>query len=387
MASAFVFLTLLIALAACAGGQTQPAVNNPILAGPTVSQSTTSTPEPKPPTAMPEPTPTPTSETSPEQFMLQLINRERGKAGAAPVELGSNRAAQIHADNSLANCHSGHWSMDGLKPYMRYSLAGGYQLHEENVSGDHYCFEMQRFDSLETALTGAMTVLMNSDGHRENILNPTHRAVSLGISWDDYLNIAVVQIFEGEYVKYRNLPQIRDGILSLSGTAVGGVVFSSEEDLIVALHWDPPPRALTRGQLARTSSYGDGVPIAGVSSPSYLEEIPARSTTYLPSFDPHSVPADSPPPQSPEESKALYEEAQRAIVELELVTGSLPMLGASVWKVSTHDFDVVADVGEVLEEYGPGVYTLHVRWVRDEKCCVISMYSIWQGIERPGGYQ
>ena len=71
----------------------------------------------------------------------------------------------------------------------------------------------------------------------------------------------------------------------------------------------------------------------------------------------------------------------------EPVIASVPMLGASVWKVSAHDFDVVADVGEVLEEYGPGVYTLHVWWVRDEKCCVISMYSIWQGIERPRGYQ
>ena len=31
--------------------------------------------------------------------------------------------------------------MDGLKPYMRYSLAGGYQANGENGSGLNYCIK------------------------------------------------------------------------------------------------------------------------------------------------------------------------------------------------------------------------------------------------------
>ena len=59
--------------------------------------------------------------------MLELINDERVSAGLNPVVLGDNAAAQLHAEASLENCFSSHWGIDGLKPYMRYSLAGGYQ--------------------------------------------------------------------------------------------------------------------------------------------------------------------------------------------------------------------------------------------------------------------
>ena len=55
------------------------------------------------------------------------------------MELGQNRAAQIHADNSLDSCIASHWGTDGLKPYMRYSLAGGYQSNTENWYGSDYC--------------------------------------------------------------------------------------------------------------------------------------------------------------------------------------------------------------------------------------------------------
>ena len=319
--------------------------------------------------------------------MLALINEERARVDVAPVKLGSNPAAQIYADNSLANCYGGHWSLDGLKPYMRYSLAGGYQVNDENASGDNYCFESPRFQSKERASKVVMAKLMGSDGHREKILNPTFRAVSLGISYDEHLNIAVIQIFEGEYVKYHSLPQIRDGVLSLSGTAVGGAGFSSEEDLIVALHWDPPPDPLTRGQVARIYSTDSGVPIVRIDPPRQGGEFLNWELTYTPQPDPRSVSADLPPPQSGEESKELHREAKRVRESQESVTTPVPVLGASEWKVSEHDFEVVADVGDALEQQGPGVYTVRVWAVLNEESSIISVYSIWHGIEKPGGYQ
>ena len=75
------------------------------------------------------------------QFLLDLINGERMNAGLGPVALGSNPAAQAHADSMLYNCFSSHWGLDGLKPHMRYSLAGGYQSNAENVSGLSYCIQ------------------------------------------------------------------------------------------------------------------------------------------------------------------------------------------------------------------------------------------------------
>ena len=67
--------------------------------------------------------------------MLELINGERTRAGVNSITLGANIAAQLHAESALQNCTSGHWGVDGLKPYMRYSLAGGYQSNGENGSG------------------------------------------------------------------------------------------------------------------------------------------------------------------------------------------------------------------------------------------------------------
>ena len=73
--------------------------------------------------------------------MLELINAERARAGLNPVILGDNIAAQLHAEAALENCFSSHWGVDGLKPYMRYSLAGGYQSNGENGSGLDYCIK------------------------------------------------------------------------------------------------------------------------------------------------------------------------------------------------------------------------------------------------------
>ena len=79
----------------------------------------------------PERTPTQSSDLSPERrhlkekrYMLELINIERQRAGLSPVGLGSNAAAQLHAESELEHCSSSHWGIDGLKPYMRYSLGG-----------------------------------------------------------------------------------------------------------------------------------------------------------------------------------------------------------------------------------------------------------------------
>ena len=102
-------------------------------------------------------------------YMLELINAERAKAGAPPVTLGDNIAAQVHAEASLENCFSGHWGVDGLKPYMRYSLAGSYHTNGENVSGSDYCVKAsdryRALGSIESEIREMMGGWINSSGH------------------------------------------------------------------------------------------------------------------------------------------------------------------------------------------------------------------------------
>ena len=68
-----------------------------------------------------------------KEYLLELLNRAREEAGVPPVRLGRNIAAQVHAEEALERCFAGHWDGRGLKPYMRYSLVGGYQPGRENV--------------------------------------------------------------------------------------------------------------------------------------------------------------------------------------------------------------------------------------------------------------
>ena len=171
-----------------------------------------------PPTPIPPP---PLRHIEEKHHMLKLINNERVSAGLNPVVLGDNSAAQLHAEASLENCFSSHWGIDGLKPYMRYSLAGGFQSNGENGSGSDYCIQAsdgyRANGSAEQEIRQAMEGWMDSPGHRDNILDPWHRKVNIGLAWDRY-NFQVVQHFEGDYVEYDQLPNIENGVLRISGT-------------------------------------------------------------------------------------------------------------------------------------------------------------------------
>ena len=196
-----------------------------------------------------------------KSYMLELINKERVSAGVPPVELGDNWAAQLHAESALANCFSSHWGIDGLAPYMRYSLAGGYQANGENGSGLGYCFnEEDRVTALKPTkrqMTASIEGFMSSPGHRGNILDKHHRKVNIGIALEDY-NLFVYQHFEGDYVEYEVMPNISDnGVLTLIGTTKNDAEF--DQGVGVTVFYDPPPHGLTRGQLSRTYCYNNGL--------------------------------------------------------------------------------------------------------------------------------
>ena len=193
--------------------------------------------------------------------MLELVNEARTQNGQAPVVLGDNNAAQLHADSLLENCGSGHWGLDGLKPYMRYALAGGYQASGENVSGLHYCntaADRVVRTYIAEQVGKAMIGLMNSPGHRATILRPSYSKVNIGIAWDTY-NFRVVQLFEGDYIEYAQVPTIdAAGVLKLSGRVSNGAGFPSPRDLSIGIFYDPPPEPLTRGQVSHTYCSNSG---------------------------------------------------------------------------------------------------------------------------------
>ena len=326
--------------------------------------------------------------------MLELINAERVRAGVGPVVLGDNVAAQLHAEDALENCFSSHWGMDGLKPYMRYSLAGGYQSNGENVSGIDYCYMPSSgyaaLGPIEQEIREAMNGFMGSPGHRDNILRPSHRKVNIGLAWDVH-NFRLVQHFEGDHVEYSVVPVIEDDVLLLSGTVKNGVLFRGSTDLTVGVFYDPPPHGLTRGQLARTYCVDAGPPVAFLRLPltgnSYYPDDEFRRT-YIPCPDPYEVSADASPPRSPGEAHDLWQAAYDASQARAGTNIRGRWVTASEWHARDSSFSVEADLSDVLADHGPGVYTVIVwGWQLGAADKVImSEYSIFYGLTPPDTY-
>ena len=187
-------------------------------------------------------------------YLLSLINAQREKAGAPPLVLGDNAAAQLHAEDSLENCFLSHWGSNGLNSEMRYTLAGGHQSHHLFLTGLNYCITSSDGYRAKSDIKTEIRNWMGSWGRpNPDILDKRNKKVNIGLAWDTY-NSTFVLGFEGDYIEYDRLPNIENGILSLSGRAGNGASFPNDTDLGIDVHYDPPPHPLTRGQLSRTYS-------------------------------------------------------------------------------------------------------------------------------------
>ena len=346
------------------------------------------------PTAYPTPPPilNPSQRHLDEKlYMLELINNERVRAGGSPVVLGDNVATQLHAEAALAGCYASHWGADGLKPYMRYSLADGYQSNGENGSGWDYCIKASdgyaAISSIKAEIRDAVEGWMDSPGHRRNILDPWHRKVNIGIAWDRH-NAPMFSHFEGDYVSYEQLPTIESGILSIDGRTKNGATQQDLWDLAVTIFYDPPPIALTKGQLARTYCYDNGRKVAGLRPPagggSYSRH--SFNSTYHPCPNPYEVAANAPAPRSVAEANRLVSEVNRASAAMPIQSITVPWITSQRWNVNGDNFNIRADISDLLAKYGAGIYSLMIWGRIDSEDVVISQYSIFWDVTPPETY-
>lgn len=119
--------------------------------------------------------------------LLELINIERALAGAAAVTLDelACEVASRHALDMVTGKFLSHWGSDGLKPYQRYSFAGGTDYSAENVSATDQILSLKP-DRVAAELIN-MNIRMHAetppnDGHRRAILGPEATHVGLGMA-------------------------------------------------------------------------------------------------------------------------------------------------------------------------------------------------------------
>ena len=73
-----------------------------------------------------------------KNFALTKINEDRKNFGLAPVFQSNNTAAQAQANELLKTQYISHLTVDGLKPYMLYSLYNGTGYVQQNLGQISY---------------------------------------------------------------------------------------------------------------------------------------------------------------------------------------------------------------------------------------------------------
>lgn len=120
-----------------------------------------------------------------ERELLTLINAERVKAGvgALTVDVKIIPVARNHSRDMFMRRYFSHVNPEGLDAGDRLKKAG----IQFTVAGENLAYA----PDLETAHRG----LMNSPGHRRNILDPSFRHIGIGIITTDTYGIMVTEDF------------------------------------------------------------------------------------------------------------------------------------------------------------------------------------------------
>ncbi len=130
-------------------------------------------------------------------YMLELINRDRATHGLRPVALDpvASEAGQRHAQEMASHRYLAHWNIAGESPQQRYARAGGREAVAENaylLQGSYGGTSPRRLDldptpyfsryELERIERSYMSEAPPNDGHRRNILDPSHTHVGIALA-------------------------------------------------------------------------------------------------------------------------------------------------------------------------------------------------------------
>ncbi|HEV8406022.1 MAG TPA: CAP domain-containing protein [Nitrososphaera sp.] len=208
------------------------------------------------------------------QHALDQINKDRGDFGLAPVQLSTNQAAQAHAEDVFKTKRISHWMTNGEKPYMTYTRYQGEGSVQQNVAiagftAEQYedcrtniLLDCEKIEPLSTIEELEYEMMYKdkeccNDGHKDNILDPHHTHVSIGIVYDQYY-LAFVENFENNYGLSIS---INNGQVRISGQLLQGELEQ------ISIYYDEMPTSATYEQNKHLLSYSAGELAATVVKP------------------------------------------------------------------------------------------------------------------------
>jgi uncharacterized protein YkwD len=283
------------------------------------------------------------------QYALDIINADREGHGLRPVLLSDNPAAQKHAEDLYNTKHnSSHWTTDGMKPYMRYTFFGGEGAVSQNVHAGHIyapedianCEAARAFCSIidMTEMLELSNYAMMFDdeeccdnGHRDNILDPYHTHVSIGLAYDDYY-FAYVQNFEANYMDLDIPVWESEGYVKMAGK-----LLTQSEPAYIGIYFDEYPTHAIYQRDKDRNSYDSGDPVAFILKP--LE----AGYRIAPGAEDYYV------------------------------------LEANKWTVREGSLNLEFALNQIVEKYGRGVYTIRLVAESDDgSTYTLTTYSIFK---------
>ena len=190
--------------------------------------------------------------------LLEMVNEERAVAKVSPVAVDklAEEVATRHAVDMATSQYVSHWGRDGLKPYHRYSFAGGTHATQENVSAADKTWSTRLQDLKQD--TSYLHVRMYhekppNDGHRQTILAPQHTHVGFGLALEG-LRLRLVELFVARYVDVKPLARAaKPGAqITLSGKKLKPEYLLNH----VEVFYEPLPQAPELSWLREPRSYG-----------------------------------------------------------------------------------------------------------------------------------
>ena len=189
--------------------------------------------------------------------ILGMINEERDVEKISPVALDdlATEVATKHAWDLVKGKFTGHLGSDGLKPYHRYSFAGGTEATAENVSAADNTWSMKEKDLKQDTAYLHLRLYQEkppNDGHRQTILNFEHTHVGIGIVVYE-LRLRIVELFVSRYVDLK--PVIREAKPGANVSFAGKIRGSSYRFNNLEVHYEPMPEPLNPEKMRTPGPY------------------------------------------------------------------------------------------------------------------------------------
>jgi uncharacterized protein YkwD len=192
-----------------------------------------------------------------EQLLTQ-VNAERTRAGLSLLVLDdlACKVASEHARDMVTREFLSHWGSDGLKPYQRYSFAGGSDAVRENVSSADKIQSLTRAGVLKDLYEMHQSMIDEvppNDGHRKTILVPQHTHVGFGIAMNGR-SARLDELYLARYVEMDPIP--RQAVVNTRMLVKGKLLHLNHLLNGVEVYYEPLPSPPAIEWLREARSHG-----------------------------------------------------------------------------------------------------------------------------------